>query len=286
MNKLRFSLLAFMWILFGCGTLVPSQSIVPTNTATQTVSPSATLTPVVLLTPTETVSPTATVPVRRNRHLDLPGGLSIEEYPIADTSEEIWSIWSFVYAQHKDIGAEYLLPKVEGGQLNNGKIFRVEESNGINAFLDGKRVAKLDCRYLTSFAAITAWAYEDHWIIQTQCNLKKSTDITFTDGKVIVKVDKTTYDVIWDGVSLNATQGYQASFAFQLLAGKPFYLFLRDDQVWLNYAGEEILLGYDEVKLNYCCMSEPPAPSHYEKMITFYATQGDQLYFVVIDPFK
>lgn len=280
MNKLCFSLLALMWILFGCEAKAVSQPILPTNTATHMVAPSATatLTSGVLLTPTETVSPTATVTALRNRLLALPGWVSIEEYPIADTSEGIWSIWSFVRDHHKDAGVLYMLPKLEGGKLNNGKTFRVEESNGINAFLDGKRVAKFECRYLTSFAAITAWAYENHWIIQTQCNVKKSADGTF-------EVVKTTFDVIWDGVSLNASQGYQASFAFQLLDGKPFYLFLRDDQVWLNYAGEEALLGYDEVKLNYCCMSEPPAPYHYEKMITFYATEGKQLYYVAIGLF-
>jgi hypothetical protein len=112
---------------------------------------------------------------------------------------------------------------------------------------------------------ITAWVYERHWIIQSYCN-----DV---------------FDVIWDGQSINETNGYESSFAFQLMDGEPFYLFKRDSKVWVFYNNEVVLLSYDEVFLRYCCMTFPP-PLHYENMITFYAKEGDQLYYVVIGKFE
>jgi hypothetical protein len=195
----------------------------------------------------------------------LPGGLKIEEYKIAN-DKEIYSIESLVAARHPDQGGWYFWP--QGGMIDR-ELFQavvVKTSDGahsqIHAELGNKTIFIVDCDQV-----ITAWTYKNHWIIQGHC-----------------WGEPDTFEIYWDGTSLNASKGYQSSFAFQLIGGEPFYLFKKDGQVWLSYGDEVSILGYDDVKLTYCCETYHP-PQHYENRIAFYAEKNGQLYFVTIGRF-
>lgn len=209
--------------------------------------------------------PTITAPPLRNPALTLPYGLSIEEFQI--TKKDVDAIESPVFARHRNKGGWHYWPK---GGMMDGKFFQAKEevidnSLAIRATLDDEQIFLIDCGKGTALpTVITAWVHGQHWIIQSICHQK--------------------FDIFWDGVSLNTSKGYQSSFAFQILGQRPFYLFKRNDQVWLSYDEQEVLLGYDEVKLTYCCMSYHP-PQHHENLVTFYATQNDQLYYVAIGLF-
>jgi len=250
-------------------TITSNTSTPEIYTATALVEPFATKTtiptlvyywyPTITPDPKETPEPTITAPPSRFYLEDLSSGLWIEEYDLNSPTKNQGS-----NNRHPNSGSFYFFPK---GGLIDGKLFQATEKvishqyGEIYATLDGKEIATIECGQISPIeTVITAWTYENHWIVQSICHQE--------------------FDIFWDGVSLNKSKGYQSSFAFQLLGQKPFYLFKRNEQVWLYYDGEEFLLGYDKVKLSYCC--EYDAPSHYENMITFDAIKDEQLYYVMI----
>lgn len=209
--------------------------------------------------PKDSIQPTITAPPSRFFSGTLPNGLELEEYPTTNTND--YTLSDFVYDRHPESGGLYYFPK---GGLIDGKLFWTTETHSeIHAFLDGEQITTIKCPPSTfSRSVINAWTYENHWIIEVFC--------------------RHGFDIFWDGNSLNASKGYQSSFAFQLLDKKPFYLFERDKQVWLYYEGQEVALDYDKILL-YCCENSPP--KHYENMITFYAIKENQIYYVAIGLF-
>jgi hypothetical protein len=289
MKKSIFVSIIFVMAVCGCGQKInsmltatstaPHISEMPSSITSETPKAGVTETPwptlIYYLYPTitpnpertpPTPQPTITAPPRKISPTVLPSNLGIEEYRI--TEKDNPSIETLAFSRHTNPGGWYYWPK---GGLIDGKLFQATEKiisyqfAEIHATLAGTEIFVEDCGQVMPFSnLITAWAYEEHWIIQTVCHKK--------------------FDIFWDGKSLNAEKGYQSSFAFQILGQHPFYLFTRNDQVWLSYHAEEVLLGYDEVKLTYCCMSYRP-PQHYENLITFYATKNNQLYYVVIGLF-
>lgn len=254
-------------------TLIENELVVRTLDYENIYSSTPTLIYSIYPYPTPTVDikitpePTITPPLPVDLEKPLPNGLSIEEYKI--NRDEVYAIESPVSVRHRNKGGWYFWPK--GGVIGNN-LFRA--SNGITddnstmviiTYLNDQQQSVIDCGRSFEFGPlITAWTYHNQWIIQSYCHEK--------------------FDILWDGVSLNNSNGYQSSFGFQLMDGKPFYMFNRNNTVWLSYDGEEAKLDYDEVKLTYCCMSYHP-PQHYEYLITFYATKGDQLYYVAIGLF-
>jgi hypothetical protein len=198
--------------------------------------------------------------------LVLPGGLEMEEYKYS--GQDFYSFIKRIQARHPERGHWYL-PSDKWSI--DGKPFETYDVSGdyvhtkIFVKLDDIEIATIECGKATAYpTVISIWTYGRHWMIQSVCHQE--------------------FDVFWDGVSLNESKGYQSSFGFQLMGKKPFYMFKRDGKVWLWYRGQEVLLGYDEIKLTYCCMSYPP-PEQFENMIAFYALKEDQLYYVVIGLF-
>ena len=247
---------------------VPTSTPKLENTETPWPTLIYSLYPTITLDPNKTPlhpQPTITAPPLRGSPIALPYGLDIEEYQI--TQKDVYRIELPVYSRHLNKGGWHYWPM---GGIINGKLFQAEQAVvnnhvGIRATLGKDEIFLLDCGNPTPLpTVITAWTYGQHWIIQSVCH-----------GK---------FDVLWDGISLNTSKDYQSSFAFQILGNRPFYLFKRNDQVWLSYDGEKALLGYDEVKLTYCCMTYHP-PQHHENMITFYAAKNNELYYVAIGLF-
>lgn len=114
------------------------------------------------------------------------------------------------------------------------------------------------------------WTYEDHWALEI---LYAEEEIW--EGRIYL-----------DGNLLNESQEYQEAFGFQLLGGKPFYFFQRDDGLGYSYDGEETKLPYDSIPHYNCCSASTINPLPAENMVAFYALTGDDWYYVELGDFQ
>ena len=104
------------------------------------------------------------------------------------------------------------------------------------------------------------------------------------EGNIITNT--TRGEIFRSGESLSQLFGYDETFDFQILAGEPFYFFRKGEQIGLNYAGEEVLLGFDEVARHYCCGFGIYNPRHYENMTAFFASREGERYYVEAGVFE
>jgi hypothetical protein len=87
-------------------------------------------------------------------------------------------------------------------------------------------------------------------------------------------------EIYENGISLNQKFGYQATFEYQRLGGKPFYFYQKNDQIGISYDGQEIQLGYIEIPHYQCCSGGALNPRNYSLMVDFFARKGQAWYFV------
>ena len=138
----------------------------------------------------------------------------------------------------------------------------------INVTRNGKEIFRTDAGGISPIEPLRGlWTYDDHWVVETNLYL----DETPFNGQIFV-----------DGEALNAQNGYQESFGFQTINGRPFYFFRRDGKVDAWYDGEEISLGYDDVPHYLCCGDSGLNPKAKQEAILFFGNKGDQWYFVRI----
>jgi hypothetical protein len=114
------------------------------------------------------------------------------------------------------------------------------------------------------------WSYGDHWVLE------------------IVYAEEEIWEgrIYQDGQFLNDTLNYQEAFGFQLLAGKPFYFFQREDGLGYSYDGEETSLPYNEIPHYNCCSASTLNPIPAENMVAFYALTGDQWYYIELGDYS
>ena len=105
-----------------------------------------------------------------------------------------------------------------------------------------------------------------------------------TEGNIFKGI--TRGEVFRSGESLSELFGYDETFGFQLMAGEPFFIFRKGDEFGLNYAGEEVMLGFDEVAHHYCCGFSLYNPTHYENMVAFFASREGKRYYVEAGVFE
>ncbi|HSD84368.1 MAG TPA: hypothetical protein VLG46_10930 [Anaerolineae bacterium] len=117
--------------------------------------------------------------------------------------------------------------------------------------------------------------YDDHWVLELAQRLDNPDSTTTFSGRVFV-----------DGESLNDMYGYQESFGFQTIAGRPFYFYRRDNQIGVAADGQEVPLQYDEVPHYGCCSAGALNPRIARNMIAFFARRGDRWYYVEIGAFE
>jgi putative hemolysin len=111
------------------------------------------------------------------------------------------------------------------------------------------------------------WTYDDHWVLETNLFLE---DKPF-NGQILV-----------DGTSLNQQNGYEESFNFQTIEGRPFYFFRRNGRVDSWFDGREIPLGYEDVPHYLCCGDSGFNPRARQGAVMFFANNADTWYFVRI----
>ncbi len=113
------------------------------------------------------------------------------------------------------------------------------------------------------------WVYDGHWVLET----------------AYITTDRVVGKLIRDGELLNHSLGYSDAFGFQLMNGRPFYFFQRDDGVGFNYDGQEVLAGYDLLPRYGCCSESEINARQAQNMVAFFARRNQTWYYVEIGAF-
>ncbi|MGI6259739.1 MAG: hypothetical protein ACOYKC_07775 [Anaerolineaceae bacterium] len=88
--------------------------------------------------------------------------------------------------------------------------------------------------------------------------------------------------VYYDGDCLNEIFYADEVFNYRFLGGKEFFFIRKGDQLSYVYDGNQIILPFDAIQHNLCCGYSIYNPTNYQNVITFYATIGDQEYYVIL----
>lgn len=160
---------------------------------------------------------------------------------------------------------------------------RVEESGGQMSIVVTRDGEPIHTTPLESPALINPLqgfqVVDNHWILE----IAHTSLSTGPDGQMVPRI---WGEIIQDGISLNADQGYNEAFGFQLLAGNPFYFFRKDGQFSVVYNGKEILSGYTDIRHYLCCSGAALNPMACEDMVAFFATRDGQDFYVEIGFFE
>lgn len=299
-NMKHILFLSLYIFLASCGPAMPDLTGIAA-TATQTPTPL----PAITLLPTSTSEPTRTsvvrvfTPVATNTPWIFPSGLSIEEHPLAKRPEiEPLVIYPLdaltqteVLEKHMDEWGKPLPPNayysVGYGNLwvmqGNDKLEAVDgpvENGQVSAQLT--RNGKVIFSKLITTPGVTSEfrvldVYDNHWVLELaqEKAIPPNQEVdSFFKGEIFV-----------DGQSLNDLYGYEESYGFQTIHGRPFYFYKRDGKIGVSYDGQEIALGYDGVWHYGCCSGGALNPRMAQNIIGFFAWRGDQWYYTEIGVF-
>ncbi len=113
------------------------------------------------------------------------------------------------------------------------------------------------------------WTYGNHWAL------------VLLDAKPNAEQGPIPYDhLIVDGQEVNGAKGYEQSFQFALLDGRPFYFYQKGGKIGISFDGKEIAKGYDEIPHYQCCISALLNPGTSLNMAWFFARRGNDWYYV------
>ncbi len=103
----------------------------------------------------------------------------------------------------------------------------------------------------------------------------------------ILYADENTWagQVFIDGELLNTQKGYDEAFGLQLLAGKPFYFYMRDGHAGYSYDSKETDLDYTQIPHYNCCSESVINPVPAENMVAFFAQRDGAWYYVELGAF-
>lgn len=230
--------------------------------------------------------------------LDLSGaGLTVDAFELQDgswpdeehhQSRPTGSLPGWVMKRHeterKDI-IPYQInsPLFEGKELSTKT--SIDYTNAIvEVTLGDEVVLRVPVGDLTHWAAMGpvmgVWVSGEHWYMEMY-----HVEVEYeTDGNIFRGT--TLGEIFRSGESLSELYGYDETFGFQILADKPIYFFKKDGELGLNYAGEEVMLGFDEVAHHHCCGFSIYNPMHYEDMVAFFASKEGVRYYVEVGVFE
>ncbi len=123
------------------------------------------------------------------------------------------------------------------------------------------------------------WAYGGHWALEVVRATEKATAKN-PAGYV------TSGEIILDGVSLNQQHGYDETFGFQLMDGKPFYFFRKGDLYGALLNGASAAFGYSQLPHNACCSAAAMNPRAGDNIVSFFATRSSVWRYVEIGIFE
>lgn len=228
--------------------------------------------------------------------MDLSGaGLTVEAYWLEDgswpdeehiQSRPTGSLPGWVMKRHES--ERKALVRYQEAPLFQGKVLTAVTN--INLIADATVEVRLDDEIILSVpagdftysagmdAVYGVWTHGEHWYME-MAHVEYITDDDLIKGITLGEIFRS-------GESLSQLFGYNETFGFQILAGEPFYFFRKGDEIGLNYAGEEVLLGFDEAAHHYCCGFGIYNPMHYENMVSFFASRDGKRYYVEAGVFK
>jgi hypothetical protein len=228
--------------------------------------------------------------------MDLSGaGLTVEAYWLEDgswpdnehfQSRPTGSLPEWVMKRHESERKD-LVP-YEETPLFQGKVLTAKTNIDsitdatVEVRLDDEVVLSVPVGDLTYSAGMDrvfgVWVHGEHWYMEmAHVRYEK-------DGNIIK--GSTLGEIFRSGESLSQLFGYDETFGFQVLAGEPLFFFKKGDQFGLNYAGQEVMLGFDEVAHHYCCGFSLYNPVHYENMVAFFASREGKRYYVEAGVFE
>jgi hypothetical protein len=159
----------------------------------------------------------------------------------------------------------------------NGKSLVAEQyfiGNGTDSYitvsLDGSEIYRISTgpgSPVTSLAGL--WSFDQSWALESV--LINNNAEPFTTGQVSI-----------DGTLQNQAGGYQEAFGFQILAGSPFYFFMKDGKAGYNYDGQETMFDLDEIPHYNCCSATVLNPIQARNMVSFFGRSSDHWYYVEI----
>ena len=228
--------------------------------------------------------------------LDLSGaGLTVDAFELQDgswpdeehiQSRPTGSLPGWVMKRHETERKD-IIPYQINSPLFEGKVLSAKTSiDYTNAFVEvtlgDQVILRVPVGDLTHWAAMGpvmgVWVSGEHWYMEMY-------HVEYeTDGNIFRGI--TLGEIFRSGESLNQLNGYDETFGFQILAGEPFFFFKKDGEFGLNYASEEVMLGFDEVAHHYCCGFGIYNPKHYENMVAFFASKDGVRYYVEAGVFR
>jgi hypothetical protein len=141
------------------------------------------------------------------------------------------------------------------------------EGNGggiVEIYLDGASVYRGNTGYTMPYGPIDGpWSYNGHWAI------------VLLDAELDPQSDDIVIDhAVQDRVDLNTKYGYDQSFQFAVLDGRPFYFHQKDGKIDLSFDGRDIPEKYNEIPHYNCCSPALLNPHVSMNMIWFLARRG------------
>ncbi len=114
------------------------------------------------------------------------------------------------------------------------------------------------------------WSYDGSWSLE------------------ILYAEEETWQarIYQDDQLINDSEDYQDAFGFQLLEGKPFYFYQREDGLGYSYDRQEYSLPYEEIPHYGCCSASTLNPQKAENMVAFYARTGDNWFYIELGDFS
>ena len=103
------------------------------------------------------------------------------------------------------------------------------------------------------------WTYGEHWVLEV--------------------LDS----IVMDGQAVNSKFGYQKSYEFHLLGGKPVYLFEKSGQLGVNFDGQEVLLPGQSAHHYECCSGTLLNPRLGASELVFFMANDQQWVYVELE---
>jgi hypothetical protein len=259
-------------------TAIPTETAVPTPTFTA-VAPVGTQPPKPSATAFISSYPPCALPYKSSlpvsaplSQFDLSNGLTLKEYHSTPNIEEHESGCRYAFRDRAHI-TEITLSN--SYRIVNEPIENLKEK--VVVLRNGEEVFETKISQCVYSGLLEAWGYDNHWVIE----------FVTTDAGCAMVPKSDIIDIVRDGVSLKNENNYKSVFGFQLLAGKPFYFFKKHDNTFgVNYDGNEIELGYDDIPYSDPHPGLDKSIIQYQNIVVFSAEKDGVWSSVVIGVFN
>jgi hypothetical protein len=248
----------------------------------------------------QSISTPSTIPMKKENPA-FPSGLSVEEHMLMDAPQVDPLSFSPVQGSQEDVlrvhqqerdkrfPDKYFIEQGQGSisvDWKGGSLLARETRNRTSNQVGAEIISGEQTIYSIQLGDSSPmrplkdlWAYGNSWILEV---VHVSQQNNNEDEVKSIGVG----EIIWDGESLNEKYGYEESFGFQMMRGKPFYFFQEEGQIGFVYDGQEYFLGYTQIPHEACCSGAELNPISAENMVAFYAQRDGKWYYVEIGVFE